>query len=147
MIGKLVLLGVLQVTSYRPTPAQTKPECRDRWHCETSIGDGITKYGVAVSQDMLKTGEVHYGDILCIDNYGCRVVNDCMGDRARRAIDLLVFTRTEEKAVGVRHLEVYLLKKQKSLGGTNELQKLRHEDRDTITHGSQAHAARRVHVK
>jgi len=117
MVGKLILLGVLQVTSYRPVPEQTKPECRDRWHCATSIGDGITKYGIAVSQDMLISGEVHYGDILCVEGYGCRVVNDCMGPRARRAVDLLVLTRDEEKAVGVRHLEVYALRKTKIAEG------------------------------
>ena len=109
MLIKLVLLGVLQITSYRPIPAQTKPECVNRHQCETSIGDGITMYGIAASQDMLKSGEVHYGDIVLVDGYGYRVINDCLGPRAHRAFDLLVFTRAQEKAVGVRHLKVWLV--------------------------------------
>lgn len=108
MIAKAILLGILTITSYRPVPEQTKPECQGRFHCTTAIDDGITMYGVAVSQDLLKSGEVHYGDILWIDGYGYRVVNDCMGPKARRAIDLMVFTRNEEKAVGVRHKKVYV---------------------------------------
>lgn len=108
MVAKLVLLGVLTITSYRPIPAQTKPECQNRHQCETSIGDGITQYGVAVSQDLLKSGEVHYGDVLWIDGFGYRVVNDCMGSKARRAIDLLVFTYPEEKKVGTRHGRVFV---------------------------------------
>ena len=110
MITKLVLLGMLQVTSYRPIPAQTKPECRNRHACETSIGDGITRYGVAVSQDLLESGVVHYGDVLYVEDYGWRIVNDAMGPKARNAIDLMVFTRDEEKAVGVRHLNVYIVR-------------------------------------
>lgn len=110
MMSTLVLLGVLQVTSYQPIPAQTKPECRDRHHCETSIGDGITKFGVAVSQDYLKSGEVHYGDILYIEGYGFKVVNDTMNIRHTKAVDMLVFTRNEEKAVGFRRLKVWILK-------------------------------------
>ena len=114
MIAELIFLGTLQVTSYRPIPAQTRPECIDRWHCDTAIGDGITQYGVAVSRDLLKTGEVHYGDILFIQGFGYRVVNDLMGPHAHRAIDLLVFTRNQEKTVGVRHLPVYAIGKIKN---------------------------------
>lgn len=109
MIAKAILLGILTVTSYRPIPGQTKPECRGRFNCTTSIDDGITKFGVAVSQDLLRSGEVHYGDVLWVDGYGYRVVNDCMGDKARRAIDLMVFTRGEEKAIGVRYKKVSVM--------------------------------------
>jgi len=116
VIVKLWLLGVLTVTSYRPIPAQTKPDCKGRFQCTTSIDDGITRFGVAVSQDLLKSGEAHYGDIVWVDGYGYRVINDCMGPKARRAIDLMVFTHREEKQVGVRKLKVYLIK-----GGPNEL--------------------------
>lgn len=117
MFAKAILLGILTVTSYRPIPEQTKPECRGRFHCTTSIDDGITRFGVAVSQDLLKAGEVHYGDVLWIDGYGYRVVNDCMGPKARRAIDLMVFTREEEKAVGVRHQKVMVVSQPISLPG------------------------------
>lgn len=107
MISEAILLGVLTVTSYQPIPAQTKPECKDKWHCETSVGDRLTMYGVAVSQDMLKDGRVHYGDVLYVPGFGWRVVNDCMNHRHKNAIDLLVVTHDEEKRVGVRHLKVY----------------------------------------
>lgn len=110
MLATAILLGTLVVTSYQPIPAQTKPECKGRFACTTSIDDGITKYGIAVSQDLLRSGRVHYGDILWIDGYGSRVVNDCMGLKARNAVDLLVFTRGEEKQVGTRHLRVYVVK-------------------------------------
>lgn len=108
---KLVLLGLLTVTSYRPTSAQTKPECTSRDHCRTSIDDGITKYGAAISQDMLEDGRVHYGDVLYIDGYGWKIVNDCTNARLKNHVDMMVFTYPEEKAVGVRHLKVWLVAK------------------------------------
>jgi len=107
MIAKAILLGVLTVTSYRPVPAQTKPECTGRFHCTTSIDDGVTMYGVAVSQDFLKSGQVAYGDVLYIPGYGNRIVNDTMNIRHHNAIDMMVFTRAQEKAVGVRKLKIY----------------------------------------
>jgi 3D (Asp-Asp-Asp) domain-containing protein len=119
MIAQAILLGILTVTSYRPVPEQTKPECTGRFHCTTSIDDGITKFGVAVSQDMLKDGRVHYGDVLFVEGYGYRVVNDCMGARHKNAIDLMVLTRDEEKAVGVRHKRVLLIHEPKTLPGVN----------------------------
>jgi 3D (Asp-Asp-Asp) domain-containing protein len=104
------LIGQLQITAYRPIAAQTKPECTSRDHCRTSIDDGITKYGAAISQDLLASGTVRYGDVLLIENVDrFVVVNDCMGSRAHRAVDLLVFTHAQEKAVGVRHLKVWLM--------------------------------------
>jgi len=109
MTATIILVGVLTVTSYRPVPEQTKPECRGRFACTTSIDDGITRYGVAASQDLFASGEVKYGDILWIPGYGNRIVNDSMGPKNRRAIDLLVLTKAEEKAVGVRRLPVYRL--------------------------------------
>jgi 3D (Asp-Asp-Asp) domain-containing protein len=95
-------LGTLTVTSYQPIPAQT-----DNSPTWTSIGDRTTKFGAAVSQDMLKDGRVKYGDVLYIPTLGYRVVNDCMNARHKNAVDLLVFTHKEEKAVGVRHIRVY----------------------------------------
>lgn len=109
MFAKLILLGTLTVTSYRPVAEQTKPTCTSRWNCSTSIDDGITKFGVAVSQDLLKSGELHYGDVLYVEGYGNRVVNDTMNIRHKRSIDLMVFTRDEEKAVGVRHIKIWKL--------------------------------------
>lgn len=99
-------LGTLQVTSYRAVPSQT--DSSPTW---TSIGDRTTKFGCAVSQDLLKSGAIHYGDTLYVEGYGYRVVNDCMNPRIKRAIDLFVQTEAEERAVGVRKLKVYLIKK------------------------------------
>lgn len=115
MLIEAILIGTLTITSYQPIAAQTKPECTNRNHCRTSIDDGVTQFGIAASQDLLKSGEVHYGDIVIVEGYGARVVNDCMGPRANHAFDLMVFTHAEEKKVGVRHLKVYVVRqKQKS---------------------------------
>jgi hypothetical protein len=105
----IVLLGTMTITSYQPIPAQTKPECRDRYHCTTSIDDGITQYGAAVSQDLLKSGQVHYGDVLEIEGLGLRVVNDTMNKRHKHHVDLLVFSYAEEKKIGIRHKKVWLI--------------------------------------
>ena len=113
MISELLLLGVLQVTSYQPIPAQTKPECKNRHQCDTAIGDGITMYGAAASQDLLKSGKLHYGDVIYVPGYGWRVINDCMNARIKNSIDLLVFTRAAEKQVGVRHLKIYRVQEPK----------------------------------
>lgn len=125
----IVLLGTMTVTSYQPIPAQTKPECKNRYQCTTSIDDGITQFGVAVSQDLLRSGKVKYGDVLNVPGFGLRVVNDCMGptrcvkrNEAREciqrvaqlnAIDLMVFSYAEEKAVGVRKLPVTLYRQRR----------------------------------
>jgi len=109
MVCKAIALGIVILTSYRPVPEQTKPECRNRYHCTTSIDDGVTKFGIAVSQDWLKSGEIHYGDVLYIPGYGYRIVNDTMNIRHKRSVDLMVLTREEEKAVGVRKIEIFKL--------------------------------------
>ena len=105
----IVLLGTMTITSYQPIPSQTKPECQDRYRCATSIGDGITEYGAAISQDMLKSGQVHYGDVLDIEGLGLRVVNDTMNKRHKRHVDLLVFSYAEEKKVGIQHRKVWVI--------------------------------------
>lgn len=104
MIFKALLLGVLTVTSYRPIPSQT--DSSPTW---TSIGDRTTKFGCAVSQDFLKSGVIKYGDHIYIEGYGIRVVNDCLNSRFKAHVDLLVYTHAEEKAIGTRHLKVYLI--------------------------------------
>jgi len=108
----ITLLGVLQITAYRPVPEQTKPSCIDRWHCTTSIGDGVTIYGAAVSQDLLKSGTVHYGDVLLVEGFGFRIVNDAMNARITNAVDLMVLDRDHERAVGIRHRRVWLVKEE-----------------------------------
>lgn len=102
MLVHLVMLGALTLTAYQPIPSQTDDS--PTW---TSIGDRTTKFGCAVSQDLLLAGVVRYGDILYIPGYGFRVINDTMNKRHKQHIDLLVFTRDEEKAVGIRKVRVY----------------------------------------
>lgn len=113
MIFEAILLGTMTVTSYQAIPAQTKPECKNRFECTTSIDDGITMYGAAASQDLLKSGRLHYGDVIDVPGFGKRVINDCMNIRHKNAIDLLVFSYQEEKRVGVRHLPVYKIGERK----------------------------------
>lgn len=108
----LILLGALTVTSYRPVTSQT-----DSSPTYTSIGDRTTKFGVAVSQDLLKSGAVHYGDTLYIPGFGLRVVNDCMNARITKSIDLLVLTRKEERRIGTRHLLIYVVKIRENRNG------------------------------
>ena len=102
----IVTLGTMTVTAYQPIPAQTKPECVNRYHCTTSIDDGITMYGCAVSQDMLRSGIVKYGDVLSIPGVGLRVVNDTMNARHKRSVDVLVFSYEEERNVGIHQLPI-----------------------------------------
>jgi 3D (Asp-Asp-Asp) domain-containing protein len=109
MLIEAVLIGTMTVTSYRAVPEQTKPECTGRHHCETSVGDNVSEAGVAVSQDLLRSGIVHYGDVLCVDGFGCRVINDCMAARHKRRIDLFVYTKQEERRIGTRHLRVWAI--------------------------------------
>lgn len=95
---------VVTLTAYQPIASQT--DSSPSW---TSIGDRTSKYGCAVSQDLLLTKRVRYGDVLYVPGFGYRVVNDTMNKRHRNRVDLLVFTHAEEKKVGERHLTVYVL--------------------------------------
>lgn len=108
LLLKCIFLGHLTVTAYRGVPEQTKPTGYD-W---TSIGDRTTQYGCAVSQDLLKSGLVQYGDILYINEEGFRVVNDCMHERMRNHIDLFVLSYKEEKRIGYSRKSVWLIKRQ-----------------------------------
>lgn len=111
MIIETIAIAVT-LTSYRPVKEQTddSPE----W---TSIGEHVTKYGAAASQDLLASGILQYGDTVYVPGFGYRTINDCMAKRHKNAIDLLVFTKEEEHFVGVRHLKIYRLER------LNELQK------------------------
>jgi 3D (Asp-Asp-Asp) domain-containing protein len=119
MIIKLIFLGVLTATSYRPVPVQTKPECVDRHHCETATGENVSELGVAISQDFIKDGTIHYGDCLYIDGVGFRLVNDCLNSRYNKSVDVFVYTKREEKLFGIRHLKVWLVEQPQK--GDNEL--------------------------
>jgi 3D (Asp-Asp-Asp) domain-containing protein len=106
----VVLLGILVCTAYRPVTWQTKPTCTDRHHCETANGENVSELGVAISQDYLRSGILHYGDCLYIDGVGFRLVNDCLNSRYRKSVDVFVYTKAEEKAFGVRRLKVWVIK-------------------------------------
>lgn len=109
MIIEAILLGTLTATSYRPVVQQTKPECTSRDHCHTANDENVSQLGVAVSQDFLDSGALHYGDCLYIDGVGFRLVNDCLNRRHKRSVDVFVYTLAQEKKFGVRHLKVWLV--------------------------------------
>lgn len=98
----VTLVGNLTVTSYRSVPEQT-----DDSPFITSIGERVHSSGVAVSQDLLKNGVVKYGDVLYVEGYGFKVVNDTMNPRHKNHVDLWVDSYKKEKAVGVRKLNIY----------------------------------------
>lgn len=116
---ELLFIGTLTVTSYRPIPAQT-----DSSPMFTSTGERVRDGGIAVSQDLLckrcrkihrrcsSTAEnkyLHYGDSIYIEKYRrFFVVNDTMHERHKRHVDILVFTKPEEKRVGQFKDNVYL---------------------------------------
>jgi 3D (Asp-Asp-Asp) domain-containing protein len=110
MLVRALLLGTLTVTSYRATPAQTKPACRSNHECQTSIGENVSELGVAVSPDLLASGRVHYRDCLYIPGIGYRIVFDTTNKRLRNTVDVFVYERVEEKAFGVRHLKVWVIR-------------------------------------
>ncbi len=105
MIFKALLLGVLTVTSYRSVPEQT-----DDTPFITSIGEHVHVGGIAVSQDLLKSGVVEYHDILYVEGFGFYQVNDTMNHRHVKHVDIWVETLAEEKIVGVQYHKVYLMK-------------------------------------
>jgi 3D (Asp-Asp-Asp) domain-containing protein len=111
MIIEAILLWTMTITSYRATPAQTKPECKDRHHCETSIGENVSELGVAISPDLLASGRVHYHDCIYISGIGYRIVNDTTNRRLHNHVDVFVYEKVEERAFGVRRLKVWLMPK------------------------------------
>jgi 3D (Asp-Asp-Asp) domain-containing protein len=88
---------MVQVTSYRPI----KQQC-DSTPNFTSINTPAIMGICAVSQDLLHSGLVHYGDLIQVPNLGIYQVMDTMNKRHVFAIDILVYTHKQEKIVGVR---------------------------------------------
>lgn len=103
----LILLGTLQVTSYRSVTSQT-----DDSPYRTSTGERTSPDGVAVSQDLLCKdclrlhtrckcpigSKLHYGTWVYIEKVGLKRVNDVMNVRHKRRMDVWVRTLVEEKA-------------------------------------------------
>jgi 3D (Asp-Asp-Asp) domain-containing protein len=71
--------------------------------------------GCAVSQDLLREGIVHYGDLVYVEGIGFKYINDTMHSRIKRQFDIWVETPAEEKAhdkkFGKRKLKVWLINK------------------------------------
>ena len=117
-----VLLGNMTITSYRSERRQT-----DDTPFITATGEHVHSAGIALSRDLLKrwNGSVDYGDIVYVENFGFKIVNDCMGRTKcagrnnggcknripiKKSVDMWVATLEEEKKVGVRHGKVWLIK-------------------------------------
>jgi 3D (Asp-Asp-Asp) domain-containing protein len=96
-----LVLGLMLVTAYQSVPEQT-----DDSPFITSIGHHVNPFGCAVSQDMLASGQVKYGDYLCIEGIGCKVVNDTTAPRHSRLVDIWVSSYAEEKALPPRMRKV-----------------------------------------
>lgn len=111
MLFEAILIGTMTLTSYRATPAQTKPSCRSNHECTTSIGENVSELGAAASQDLLKSGKLHYRDSVYIEGVGFRIINDCTHARLRNTIDVFVYTKAQEKAFGVRKLRVWRVRR------------------------------------
>jgi len=135
----LVLLGTMTVTAYRAVPEQTKPECRSRHFCETSIGENVSELGVAASPDLLASGRVRYRDVVCIDRIGCRIVFDTTNSRLRNTLDVFVYEKAEERRFGVRHLRAWVLR-----GGPDGIPRLPEKSGHAAPHVAQAAAKSRV---
>lgn len=105
----LILVGNLVVTSYRSIP-----EATDSTPFITSIGERTNPSGIAVSQDLLKSGKVKYGDWVYVEHIGLKRVNDTMHPRWTNRADVWVATYKEEKAFDEkfrgRKLRMYLVK-------------------------------------
>jgi len=109
MFIEAVLLGTMTITAYQAAPQYTRPECKNNHECVTSIGENVSELGVAVSQDLLASGRVHYRDVLWIPGIGYRIIFDTMHPRIHNAVDVFVYSRMEEKRIGIRHRKVWLI--------------------------------------
>lgn len=107
LILVVALVGQLSVTSYRSVPEQT-----DDSPYITSIGERVHPHGVAVSRDLLKRwgGPLDYGDLVFVEGYGFKVINDCMHERHRSAVDIWVATLEEERKIGTRKGRVWVVR-------------------------------------
>lgn len=105
----MVLVGSLNITSYRSVK-----EATDSSPFHTSTGERVCKDGVAVSQDLLKSGKIKYGDWVYVEGVGLRRVKDTMHPRHKNHIDVWVGSLKEEqefhKAFKGKRVKVYLVK-------------------------------------
>lgn len=110
-----ILIGNMMITSYRSVPNQT-----DSSPFTTSIGERVHPHGIAVSRNLLKRwgGPLDYGDTVYIEGYGVKIVNDCMHERHKNHVDIWVSTAAEEKAIGVKKGNIWLIKAVLQEGGS-----------------------------
>jgi 3D (Asp-Asp-Asp) domain-containing protein len=94
MVIETLVLGQLMVTAYRSVPEQT-----DDSPFITSIGHPTHPFGCAVSQDLLASGQIKYGDTVCVEGLKCCIANDTMNARHTNWVDIWVATYAEEKAL------------------------------------------------
>lgn len=100
-----VAIASVTVTSYRAVPEQT-----DSTPNYTSIGQHVSRAGAAVSPDMLDSGETCYGDALVIPKLGIRIVNDVTHPRLKRVVDIFVNNLQQEKRVGIRRVQILVIR-------------------------------------
>lgn len=142
MIEAILISSFTMVTAYRPVPEQTKPECRGRYGCTTSIGENVSMLGAAVSQDLLASGKVRYRDVLYIPSVGYRIVNDCTHHRLRNTVDVFVYTWDQEKAVTPHRSPVYVIKT--PFPEVSDAQKLSNKKGHTLADGAKTRPQRSV---
>lgn len=145
MIEAILISSFTMVTAYRAVPEQTKPECRGRYGCTTSIGENVSMLGAAVSQDLLASGKVRYRDVLFIPSVGYRIVNDCTNRRLRNTVDVFVYTWDQEKAVTPHRSPVYVIRTPfPEIKEGVKHEKLSQESRHSLTNGAKARSSRGV---
>lgn len=88
----LILVANVSITAYRSVPSQT-----DNSPYHTSTGERVCQDGVAISQDLLKSGKVKYGDWLYIPGIGLKRAKDCMHHRHKNSVDVWVGSLKEEQ--------------------------------------------------
>lgn len=92
LIVFVALIGNFEVTAYRSVPEQT-----DDSPFITSIGERVNEHGIAVSQDLLRSGIIKYGDTVYVEEIGFKVVNDTMHSRWNKRLDVWVPSYGDEK--------------------------------------------------
>ena len=108
--SEAVALGVqpvavkgIRITAYRSVPKQT-----DSSPYITSLGHRVSQQGVAVSPDLMESGEICYGDVVILpssipaEGMSARVVNDVTHPRLKRTTDVWVSSYSMEKRMGIR---------------------------------------------
>lgn len=146
LIEAVLISSFTLITGYRPVPEQTKPECRGRYGCTTSINENVSMLGAAVSQDLLASGKVRYRDVLFIPGVGYRIVNDCTHSRLRNTVDVFVYTLAQEKALKPHRSSVWVIPTPfpEIKKGVQNVQKLSKEGGHTVTDGAKARSSRRI---